>query len=99
MQSPELIPIDIFCRHHGIAISFIRSLNDFGLMQVTRIDEVEYIPVKQLREAEKLVRLHTDLEINPEGIDAIMHLLNLLKQMQAEILILNNQLRLYEMVG
>jgi len=97
MQSPELIPVDIFCRHHGIEISFIRSLNDFGLMQVTRIEEAEYIPVTQLREAEKLVRLHTDLEINPEGIDAIMHLLNLLKQMQAEILALNNQLSVYQL--
>ena len=96
MQPQELIPLDIFCRHHGIEISFINSLHEFGLLEVTRIDEAGYIPVNQLSEAEKMVRLHTDLEINIEGIYAITHLLNIVNNMNAEILILNNKLRLYE---
>lgn len=96
MEMQELIPIDVFCRHHGIAISFIDALYEYGLIEVTKINEAEYLPVSQLGEAERLVRLHTDLEINLEGIEAVTHLLNVLNAMQAEIQALNNRLRFYE---
>jgi hypothetical protein len=42
------------------------------------------------------VRLHYDLDINLEGIEAITYLLNRVKNMQAEIIALKNRLRLYE---
>jgi hypothetical protein len=51
---------------------------------------------KQLTELEKLVRLRYELDINLEGIDAIIHLLKKLQGMQDEIIILKNKLRLYE---
>ena len=43
-----------------------------------------------------MVRLHYDLEINMEGIDAITHLLKKLQTMQDEISVLKNKLRVYE---
>jgi len=92
----EFIPIDIFCRQHGIEISFMSSLQEFGLIEVTRINEAECIPLSQLVEAEKILRLHGELEINLEGIDVITHLLQRLKEMQSEIQALKNRLRLYE---
>lgn len=96
MEIQEFIPIDIFCRQHGIEISFISSLQEFGLIEVMKVEEAECIPLSQLVEAEKIVRLHGDLEINLEGIDVITHLLQKVKDMQTEIQILKNRLRLYE---
>ena len=96
MEMQEFIPIDIFCRQHGIKISFISSLQEFGLIEVMKVEEAECIPLSQLVEAEKMVRLHGDLEINLEGIDVISHLLQKVKDMQTEIQILKNRLLLYE---
>ncbi len=96
MEMQEFIPIDIFCRQHGIEISFIISLQEFGLIEVMKVEEAECIPLSQLVEAEKMVRLHGDLEINLEGIDVISHLLQKVKDMQTEIQILKNRLLLYE---
>lgn len=96
METQEFIPIDIFCRRHGVEISFISSLREFGLIEVTTINEAECIPLDQLRETEKLIRLHDELEINIEGIDVITHLLSRIKAMQYEICMLKNRLSLDE---
>ncbi len=96
MEMQEFIPINVFCRQHGIEISFISSLQEFGLIEVMKVAETEYIPLSQLVEAEKMVRLHGDLDINLEGIDVITHLLQRVKDMQAEIQTLKNRLGLYE---
>ena len=98
MEMQEFIPIDIFCRQHGIEISFISSLHEFGLIEVMKVDEAECIPINQLVDAEKLVRLHDDLEINLEGIDVITHLLKRINEMQGEIQLLKNKLSLYEAI-
>lgn len=99
MEMQEFIPIDIFCRHHGVEISFISSLQEYGLIEVAKINEAECIPIDHLVEAEKLVRLHGDLEINLEGIDVITHLLDRIKGLHAEIQTLKNRLQLYELNG
>ena len=51
------------------------SLKEYGLVEFTLIDEAPFVTIKQLSELEKLIRLHYDLDINLEGIDAIIHLL------------------------
>lgn len=96
METQEYIPIDVFCRQHGIAVSLIGSLQNFGLIEVMHIGQVDCIPVDRLGEAEKILRLHTELEINLEGVDVITHLLEKIKEMQAEILLLKNRLAFYE---
>jgi len=96
METQEFIPIDVFCIQHGVEIAFISSLHEFGLIEVVRINEAEYIPVSQLGETEKLLRLHDELEVNLEGIDVITHLLHRVKEMQSEIQLLKNRLRFYE---
>jgi hypothetical protein len=45
---------------------------------------------------EKIVRLYYDLDINIEGIDAVINLLQRMEDMQHEIVLLKNRLRLYE---
>ena len=96
MPTEHLIPTDIFCTYHNIEFSFIRNLEEFGLLEITTVGEISYIPEDQLENAERILRLHSDLEINVEGIDTITHLLQRIKKMEAEITLLKNKLRLYE---
>lgn len=96
MENEKLIPVDQFCKHYNIEFSFINTLTEFGLIQITRIEEIPCIPYDQIKDLEKLIRLHYDLEINVEGIDAISHLLNRVDLLQMEMKLLKNRLRLYE---
>jgi hypothetical protein len=96
MEMEEYIPINVFCSRQGIETTIINSLQDFGLIEVTTINDANYIHLSQLAEAEKLLRLFSDLEINLEGIDVITHLLNRIHAMQLEIQQLKNKLGLYE---
>ncbi len=96
MQTEHLIPAGKFCTSYNIGFSFIRNLQELGLLEITTIKEISYIPEKQLEKLERILRLHSDLKINIEGIDIITHLLVRIKKMQAEIMGLKNKLRLYE---
>jgi hypothetical protein len=92
----DLIAAEEFCRHYNIEYSFINSLQQHGLIEVTTIRETGYLPSAQLPVIEKLIRLHTDLDINLEGIEAINYLLQRIEEMQHEITLLKNKLRAYE---
>ena len=96
METQEFIPVEILCRQHGIEVSFISSLQEYGLVEVITVNEADCIPLNHLPETEKLVRLHEELGLNMEGLDVITHLLHRIKKMQDEMLMLRNRLRLYE---
>ena len=96
MASENLIPVKEFCTIHQIEFSFISSLNEFGLIEVTILEEVPYIHHEQISTLEKMMRLHYDLDINLEGIEAISHLLSRVENMHEELITLKNKLRLYE---
>ncbi len=96
MEYTEFVPVTIFCSHHSIEVSFITALQDYNLIEIINKDKEDYIPVHQLTEAERLVRLHNELNINTEGLDAVFHLLQKMKDMQHEMEILKNRLRFYE---
>ncbi|WP_026898866.1 chaperone modulator CbpM [Daejeonella oryzae] len=96
MQTEDFISTDEFCAYHKIEFSFIRNLEDFGLIEVKTFGEGRYIHEDQLEKLERILRLHHDLEINVEGIDTITHLLQKINSMQQEINKLKNRLRIYE---
>lgn len=98
MQNDEFILAEEFCRHYQIQLSFINTLQEFGLIEITSVEERAYIPQSQLQKLEQVIRLHYDLDINLEGIEAINHLLSRVKSMQAEIMELRNRLSVYEKV-
>ena len=96
MEPDDLIEADEFCASHKIEFSFITTLHELGLVQITTIKETGFIPSSQLPKLEQFVRLHYELDINPEGIDAVNNLLDRIKNLQTEIKTLRNRLRLYE---
>lgn len=96
MQTENLIPVNEFCISHDIEISFISSLQQYGMIEITTINKVGFIDMKQLRQLEKFINLYYELDINLEGIETIDYLLQKISSMQREIVELRNRLRLYE---
>ena len=78
MQTVNFIAVNDFCRRWNIEVSFIDSLRENGLIEVVNIKETSYIALSQLRQLEKMVSFHYELNINLEGIETIEHLLQLL---------------------
>ena len=96
MQTEYLIAVDEFCAHHNIEISFISTLKQTGLIELTDDFETGFINASQLQQLEKIVHLYFELDINLEGIETITHLLQRINSLQDEIISLRNRLRLYE---
>jgi len=97
MQTENLIAIDDFCAIHNIEFSFISSLQQTGLIEITTIEQTVFIDAGQLQKLEKFLRFYYELDINLEGIETITHLLQRISTMQEEIILLKNRLRLYEL--
>ncbi|MBS1547829.1 MAG: chaperone modulator CbpM [Bacteroidetes bacterium] len=95
MENQELIPLELFCSTTHVEMALIDSLADSGLVEITIVEHRRFIAPDQLGRAEKLVRLHDDLGINVEGIEAIEHLLARMHALQAEMQHLRNRLRRY----
>ncbi len=85
-----------FCNCHQVETSFISSLTEHGLLQTVIIEDDEYVEREQVRDLERMLRLHYDLEINMQGIDAINHLLDRVSRLQNEVRKLENRLRRFE---
>jgi hypothetical protein len=98
MQREQLIPATEFCTRYGVEYAFVASLQEAGLVQLVTEEEQGYIPLEELQQIEKYMRLHYDLDINMQGIEAITHLLNRVQQMQQQITTLTSRLQLYEEV-
>src|SRR5690349_4498722 len=92
----KLVPVAEFCKHYNVEVSFIQSLNEYGLTEITVVKETPCIYEENIRDLEKIMRLHYDLDINLEGIEAISHLLHRLDDLQHELLVLKNQLKFYK---
>ncbi|MFB9079709.1 chaperone modulator CbpM [Flavobacterium procerum] len=96
MKSKNLIQIKQFCVYHEIENTFITELNNYGLIQIIVEENEEYLEPQQLPTVEKMIRMHYDLNINFEGLDAIAHLLSKIETLQQNLNTAQNKLRLYE---
>jgi len=96
MKTEDLISIELICVNHNIEYSFINSLNEYGLLEITTVENTQYIYKENIKALEKMIRLHYELDINMEGIDAISHLLQRVDNLHEELTSLKNRLRFYE---
>ena len=92
----RLIHINDFCRSHKIDETFILELQTYELISLQVRDNEKFIVLEELPKVEKMVRLHQDLSINREGIEAIYHLLERTQQMREEIRALKQRLGRFE---
>ncbi len=96
MPTEQMVSATEFCLHNNTEINFIITLHESSIIDITKVEEEVFIPVSQLKIIEKILRLQHDLDINTEGIEAITHLLQRMLEMQNELLLLKNRLRMFE---
>ncbi len=96
MDTRNLIPVQQFCEIYEIEFSFINSLNDYGLIEITFIEKDQFIEIEKIKELEKMIRLHEELGVNIEGIDIITNLIDRIENLQTKINSIQNQLKIYE---
>lgn len=96
MNLEELIATEELCERYSVEHTFIRSLNESGLIELITVEKREYVHCDKMAEFEKMMRLHYDLQINLEGLEAIKHLLDKLVDLKEENLALRNRLSIYE---
>jgi len=96
MNNEDLILIDRFCLHHGIELTFFSELHEFGMVKIIEIEEIRYFPKEQLSSIEKIVRLYHELDINLEGIDVIITLLQRIDDLQTQLLSARNRINFFD---
>ena len=96
MKREDLIPAEEICVRYKVERQFVSSLNQSGIIEIIRLEETEYIHCDHLADFEKMMRLHEELNINLEGLEAITHLLRQIKELQKDNRQLKNRLGLYE---
>ena len=95
MHTEEMIPANEFCTYHNIDVNFIAALNQSGLITITTVAEKIFVPASEMAKVERLIRLY-ELDINLEGIETISYLLQKMKDLQQQVVELNNRLNMYE---
>lgn len=95
----SLIPIEDICNYHQVKISFIQSLEEFGLIHTTIKKKTTFLDLDELTKLEQYLRLSNDLEINMEGLHAVSLLLNQIVDMQNKIATLKNELHYYKQIS
>jgi len=96
MATQDLILIEKLCLHYKIKFSFFDALENIGLIKIEIFEQNKFIHQDKIRDLEKMIRLHHELNVNLEGIDIALNLLQKEKALQEEINTLKNRLRLYE---
>ncbi len=96
MDNDQLIPLELFCTYYNVEVSFISALTEFGLIEITTVEQTQFIYKETISDLERLIRMHYELEINIEGIEAIAHLLQRVNSLQSELMSVKNRLNLYE---
>ncbi|MFT3750657.1 MAG: chaperone modulator CbpM [Agriterribacter sp.] len=85
MKNEEKISVAQYCTYYSIEASFVDGLNKHSLIELSYSGNETFIAYDQIADLEKYIRLHYDMGINLEGIEAIKHLLDRTILLQKEI--------------
>lgn len=90
------VTIKEFSEFHQVDIHLIEEFIHFGLLEPMERKGLHCIREEDIEPLEAMVRLHSELEVNLPGLEAIMHMRNRLRDMRARIEELERRLRKYE---
>lgn len=96
MENDQLIAIEVFCTNYEVEYAFVESLQEHDLIETVVVDNTRFLQIPQLTRIERIIRLHRELDINLEGIEAIQGLLGRIEHLDRELAALRNRLRFYE---
>ena len=92
----KYILLNHFSKHVHIEKDFVENLHEYGLLSIEKLENDLFIHRRDISEIEKMFRLHTDLGINFEGLDAISEMLKRIGTLEKNILKLQKRLDIYE---
>ncbi len=95
-MTKQLISIHKLCESYQIPDTFFEELRQFDLIPLELQSGEWMLDTSNLPQVEKIMRLHYDLNINLEGIDVIIGLLDRIESLESEIALLKKRLSLYE---
>lgn len=95
-MNTKLIPLNILCTHYKVELTFFSNLSTMGLIEIETIEQSQYIQEDKIKEIEKMIRIHHELDVNIEGIDVVFNLLQKIEHLQKDLLSVKNRLKLYE---
>ena len=96
MKISQYIAVTQVSEIYNVDITFLSTLKEMGLIECTLVSQTECIHTEAIHDLERMIRMHQDLSVNPEGIDIIFNLLEKVDQMDREMKRLHNQLRFHE---
>jgi chaperone modulatory protein CbpM len=91
METNNLILVEQFCSNYEVEFSFINSLRDHDLVEVIVLNDKKYISLDQLKDIERAIHFHYELNINMEGIEVICNLLKQINDLQKQLSIAKNR--------
>ncbi len=95
MEENTVLTIAEFCEHYDIPVSFFDKLEEYELVEIQEENSIKHIKAYQINKIEKIIRLHFDLNINFEGLDVILNLLNRINELEQENNYLKKKLQFY----
>ena len=96
MDPEKYIPVLHLCDLYQIEISFFKELNEEGLIELVSRQNSMYVHEEKLYKVERIIRIHRELNVNIEGIDVVLNLLDKVDKLQNEVYNIQSRLRLYE---
>jgi hypothetical protein len=96
MKTDHLILLKTVSSHYQVELSFFNHLSEIGLIEIEIIEQSPYIREDQIKDIERIIRLHHELEVNPEGIDVVFNLLKKIDLLEKDLITTKNRLKLYE---
>lgn len=96
MTEERYILIRDFCAGHSLEERFLYQLRDYELIRIVEVGDQPAVPQEELGRLERMVRLYRDLELGPENLQVVEHLLTRMERLQEEILELRRRLGRWE---
>lgn len=96
MDTQKYIPVLHLCDLYHTEVAFFRELDEQGLIEIITVENSLYVHQDKLYEVERIIRIHRELNVNIEGVDVVLNLLEKVDKLQNEVYRIQSRLRLYE---
>ncbi len=96
MDTQKYVPVLHLCELYHAEFSFFKELNDIGLIEIVSVKNTMYLHEDHLIEVERIIRIHRELNVNIEGVDVVLNLLEKVEELQNKLNRIQSRLRLYE---
>lgn len=96
MDNENYVQVLHLCNLYHTEITFFTDLDDKGLIEIVNLEDDLYVHQDKLHQVDRIIRIHRELNVNIEGVDVVMNLLEKVDKLQIELQRMQSRLSLYE---